>query len=76
MDAPNSKIWIHPYGRRRRGETFTGSAGLKALAEEIVYVNCSNCICESLYPVFSQDFIFSSNITTISFKAKENIIFF
>jgi hypothetical protein len=52
MDAPNSKIWKHPYGRRRRGETFTDSAWLNALAEEMVSVNCLNCIGESLHPVF------------------------
>jgi hypothetical protein len=51
MDAPNSKIWKHPYGRRRRGVTFTDRAGLNALAEEIVSVNCPNCMGESLYPI-------------------------
>jgi len=76
MDAPNSKIWKHPYGRRRRGVTFTDRAGLNALAEEIVSVNCLNCMGESLYPFSNQDFIFSSNITTLSDKAKEKMIFF
>ena len=51
MDAPNSKIWKHPYGRRRRGVTFTDRAGLNALAEEIVSVNCPNCMGESSYPI-------------------------
>jgi hypothetical protein len=58
MDAPNSKIWKHPYGRRRRGETFTQGTRLKALAEEIVYVNCSNCIFETLVPECSSGFHF------------------
>lgn len=76
MDAPNSKIWKHPYGRRRRGVTFTESAGLNALAEEMISVNCSNCIFETLHPSDLRDFIFRSNITTISDKAKEKMFFF
>jgi len=58
MDAPNSKIWKHPYGRRRRGVTFTDRAWLNALAEEIVSVNCPNCMGESLYPIFQSGFHF------------------
>ena len=50
MDAPNSKIWKHPYGRRRRGETFTESTGLIALEEMLVSVNGMNCIFETLHP--------------------------
>jgi len=50
MDAPNSKIWKHPYGRRRRGVTFTDMAWLNALAEVNVSVNCTNCIFETLVP--------------------------
>ena len=58
MDAPNSKIWKHPYGRRRRGVTFTDRARLNALAEEIVSVNCLNCIFETLVPECSTGFHF------------------
>ena len=62
MDAPNSKIWKHPYGRRRRGVTFTDRAWLSALAEENVSVNCLNCIFETLVPECFYGISFSAAI--------------
>lgn len=76
MDAPNSKIWKHPYGRRRRGETNTENVRQVAFVDVMVSVMYSNCMSETFYQRTGPWFLFSRcNITTISEKSKELMIF-